>query len=162
MTYGNKISLLLGDYILSASSVELSNLRHQKVMALITSAIRDFSESEFIGDRDEQNNPLPWKPYSQPQRNNDTITFSDMDFDDNEFMVPLNTSNMRDNVEKEWEIRNTLNAGSLLGKSCKAVMMLAGNDVNLQKKAYLFGKNLHLSWQACSEMAPFLSTSAGK
>ncbi|XP_067633179.1 all trans-polyprenyl-diphosphate synthase PDSS2-like [Eurosta solidaginis] len=59
MAFGNKIGLLTGDYLLGHSSAELANLRNQEVVELISSAIRDFSEAQFIGERDEQNNPLP-------------------------------------------------------------------------------------------------------
>jgi len=38
------------------------NLRNQELVELISSAVRDLAEAEFVGDRDAQNNPLPSKP----------------------------------------------------------------------------------------------------
>ncbi|XP_066994998.2 all trans-polyprenyl-diphosphate synthase PDSS2 [Anabrus simplex] len=59
MTFGNKIALLSGDYLLANSCLELASLRNQELVELMSSAVRDLSEAEFIGRRDKQNNPLP-------------------------------------------------------------------------------------------------------
>ena len=34
----------------------------------MSSAVRDLAEAEFLGDRDEQNNPLPSRPLPEDQR----------------------------------------------------------------------------------------------
>lgn len=62
MTFGNKIALLSGDYLLSNCCVELAALRNQEITELMSSAVRDLTESEFVGQRDQQNNPLPTNP----------------------------------------------------------------------------------------------------
>ncbi|KAI9587440.1 decaprenyl-diphosphate synthase subunit 2 [Glossina fuscipes] len=157
MTFGNKIGLLTGDYLLGHASYELANLRNQEVVELIASAIRDFSESEFIGERDQQNNPLP----SKPETNNISarnIGANNIDFDESDCARPLNISKVMGIPEKEWECRNILNAGSLLGKSCKATLKLAGQSEEMQRQAYLFGKHLSLAWQACLDAEPFQAT----
>ncbi|XP_014255795.1 decaprenyl-diphosphate synthase subunit 2 [Cimex lectularius] len=59
MTFGNKIALLSGDYLLCTSCVELAALRNNDVVHLMSSAVLDQAVSEFIGRRDKQNNPLP-------------------------------------------------------------------------------------------------------
>jgi len=59
MTFGNKIALLSGDYLLCNSCAELAALRNQDVVYMMSCALRDLSLSEFIGRRDKQNNPLP-------------------------------------------------------------------------------------------------------
>ncbi|XP_037812017.1 decaprenyl-diphosphate synthase subunit 2 [Lucilia sericata] len=157
MTFGNKIGLLIGDYLLGHSSAELAGLRNQEVVELISSAVRDFSESEFIGERDEQNNPLPSKPGSNPVQSNGTATTPDIDFDEKDVLIPMSIAKVMGNPEKEWECRNILNAGSLLGKSCQASIKLAGQSEEMQKQAYLFGKHLSLAWQACLDAEPFQS-----
>ncbi|XP_067612628.1 all trans-polyprenyl-diphosphate synthase PDSS2 [Eurosta solidaginis] len=158
MAFGNKIGLLTGDYLLGHSSAELANLRNQEVVELISSAIRDFSEAQFIGERDEQNNPLPYKPGSEALKTNGTATTEDIDFDVNDVMIPLNISKALGKPEKEWECRNILNAGSLLGKACQSALKLAGQSEEMQGQAYLFGKHLSLAWQACLDAEPFQST----
>ncbi|XP_075160510.1 decaprenyl diphosphate synthase subunit 2 [Haematobia irritans] len=156
MTFGNKIGLLIGDYLLSHSSIELANLKNQIVVGLISSTVRDFSESEFIGERDEQNNPLPSKPGSVYKQTNSSTSFTtDIDYDADDVLKPMDISKFMGNPEKEWEARNMLNVGSLLGKSCLASLQLAEQSEELQKKAYLFGKHLSLAWQACLDAEPF-------
>ncbi|XP_022190794.2 all trans-polyprenyl-diphosphate synthase PDSS2 [Nilaparvata lugens] len=59
MTFGNKIALLSGDYLLGNSCAELAALRNQDLVELMSSAVRDLAEGEFVGRRDKQNNPLP-------------------------------------------------------------------------------------------------------
>lgn len=157
MTFGNKIGLLTGDYLLSHSCAELANLRHQEVVELISSAVRDFSESEFIGERDEQNNPLPSHPNAKKNSKADS-TLKHIVFDGNDTMVPLSIEDALGIPEKEWECRNILSAGSLLGKSCKAALKLARLGEDLQNQAYLFGAHLSLAWQACLDAEPFQSS----
>ncbi|KAG8337462.1 all trans-polyprenyl-diphosphate synthase PDSS2 [Homalodisca vitripennis] len=62
MTFGNKIALLSGDYLLGNSCAELAALRNQDLVELMSSAVRDLTEGEFLGRRDKQNNPLPSPP----------------------------------------------------------------------------------------------------
>uniref|UniRef100_A0A0P4WB96 Decaprenyl-diphosphate synthase subunit 2 n=1 Tax=Scylla olivacea TaxID=85551 RepID=A0A0P4WB96_SCYOL len=67
MEFGNKIAILSGDYLLANACTGLAALRNTKVVELISTAISDFMEAEFIGDRDNQGNPIP----------NETITMQD-------------------------------------------------------------------------------------
>lgn len=179
MTFGNKIALLSGDYLLGQSCEELASLRfvyffnfvpfklkfnsthrNQYLVELISSAVRDLAESEFIGDRDEQNNALPSKP--NPLRR-DTAGGTELDqLDDAHWVLtdvlkPLDKDASMGIPEKEWELRNLLSAGSLLGKSCQGAMQLGGHPHALQRRGYLFGKHLSLAWQACLDAEPFLT-----
>ncbi|XP_043464270.1 all trans-polyprenyl-diphosphate synthase PDSS2 [Leptopilina heterotoma] len=129
MTFGNKIALLSGDYLLGNSCAELAALRNQDLVELMSSAVRDLAEAEFVGRRDSQNHPLPSLPSA-------------------------NESNYAVN---EWTHRNVLSAGSLLGKSCQGTLKLAGHDVDMQHQGFKFGKHLALAWQACLDLGPFIS-----
>ncbi|KOC70537.1 Decaprenyl-diphosphate synthase subunit 2 [Habropoda laboriosa] len=129
MNFGNKIALLSGDYLLANSCAELANLRNQDIVELMSSAVRDLAEAEFIGRRDNQNNPLPSVP---PEDRNDYAV-------------------------KEWTLRNVLSAGALLGKSCKGTLKLAGHSNEIQEQGYNFGKHLALAWQACLDLGPFIT-----
>ncbi|XP_011506232.1 PREDICTED: decaprenyl-diphosphate synthase subunit 2 [Ceratosolen solmsi marchali] len=129
MTFGNKIALLSGDYLLGNSAAELAALRNQDLVELMSSAVRDLAEAEFIGRRDSQNNPLPSVPPAD--RTNYAVT--------------------------EWTLRNVLSAGALLGKSCKGTLKLAGHNEEIQEHGYNFGKHLALAWQACLDLSPFIT-----
>ncbi|XP_076633851.1 decaprenyl diphosphate synthase subunit 2 [Colletes latitarsis] len=129
MNIGNKIALLSGDYLLANSCAELANLRNQDIVELMSSAVRDLAEAEFVGRRDSQNNPLPSVP----------------------------PENRTDYAVKEWTLRNVLSAGALLGKSCKGTLKLAGHNKEIQEQGYNFGKHLALAWQACLDLGPFIT-----
>ncbi|KAK3875320.1 hypothetical protein Pcinc_019802 [Petrolisthes cinctipes] len=58
MEFGNKIAILSGDYLLANACTGLAALRSTKVVELISTAISDFMEAEFIGERDNQGNPI--------------------------------------------------------------------------------------------------------
>ncbi|XP_055706743.1 all trans-polyprenyl-diphosphate synthase PDSS2 [Phlebotomus papatasi] len=151
MTFGNKIALLSGDYLLSNSCTELASLRNQEVIELISSAVRDLAESEFIGERDQQNKPLPSKPKELRSSTGDATD----DFNFSDVAIPLQTDEAIGDPEREWVVRHILSAGSLLGKSCQGALKLAGQPEGLQHQGYLFGKHLALAWQACLDLEPF-------
>ncbi|XP_029726580.1 all trans-polyprenyl-diphosphate synthase PDSS2 [Aedes albopictus] len=158
MIFGNKMALLGGDYLLANACQQIANFRNQDLNMLISSAFRDLAESNFIGDRDEQNLPLPSKPTSavagksSPDCSLEELGFGDLE--DN--TQPMSMESAMGNPEKEWSLRHVLGGGSLLGKSCQGALMLAGQPEELQKQGYLFGRHLSLAWQACIDLQPFL------
>lgn len=152
MVFGNKIALLSGDYLLSNSCTELAELRNQELVELMSSAVRDLAEAEFVGPRDSQNNPLP----AEPKREH--VEYEQFCEDTKE---PLVVREALGNARAEWTLRCVLNAGSLLGKSCQGTLKLAGHDLEMQKRGYLFGKHLALAWQAFLDAEPFTPNSTG-
>ncbi|CAG9858474.1 unnamed protein product [Phyllotreta striolata] len=152
MISGNKIALLSGDYLLSNSCVELANLKNQELVELMSSAVRDLAEAEFVEPRDIQNAPLPAKPRSDGKGYAKFVESN---------MEPLAVGEALGDARAEWTMRHVLNAGSLLGKSCQGTLKLAGHSPELQQKGYLFGKHLALAWQACLDREPFSPGSTG-
>jgi len=61
LEYGNKISILGGDYLLANACTGLAALRVTKVVEIVAIAIGEFTQSEFIGRRDSQGQPIPTK-----------------------------------------------------------------------------------------------------
>lgn len=124
---------------------------------LISSAYRDLAESNFIGDRDEQNNPLPSKPSTAVSTLSPDCRLDELDFGDLEDNTQsMDVERALGHPEKEWSLRHVLGGGSLLGKSCQGALMLAGRSEEMQKQGYLFGRHLSLAWQACIDLQPFL------
>ena len=154
-TFGNKIGLLTGDYLLSIACNELSSLRNQHVIEIISSAVRDIAESDFVGDRDEQNNPIPAKPKPIGAEGADIVD----DFDFEHVFQKLDVKGALGHPEREWTVRHLLSTASLLGRACQSTIILAKQPKELQKKAYLLGKHLALAWQACVDLEPFQVTS---
>ncbi|XP_064473713.1 all trans-polyprenyl-diphosphate synthase PDSS2-like [Ornithodoros turicata] len=60
LQFGNKISVLTGDYLIANASKFLTDLKNCKVVDLVATAIGDFMQSEFIGDHDQQGHPIPY------------------------------------------------------------------------------------------------------
>lgn len=140
MMFGNKIALLGGDYLLGNCCAELAALKNQNLIEIMSSAIRDLTEGEFIGPRDMQNNPLPSRfPPKSGELSPQQLALSA--------------------AVKDWRHRNILSAASLLGNSCKGTLILAGHDAELQQHAYEFGKHLALASQACLDLEPFTNGS---
>lgn len=59
LEFGNKIAILTGDYLLAQSCVALADLRNTYVVEIVTMAIADFTQSEFVGARDVQGRMIP-------------------------------------------------------------------------------------------------------
>lgn len=132
--------------------------RNQELVGLISSAVRDLVEAEFIGDRDEQNNPIPSQPSKTVRRQTE---LTDENYDQHmwdDVLKPINKENFMGTPDSEWTLRHILNAGSLLGKGCQGALKLAGLPDATQKNGFLFGKHLSLAWQACLDLEPFQSS----
>lgn len=139
--FGNKIAILLGDYLLVTANAMLANLKHSEVLYIVSTATKDLSESEFFGDRDEQNRPLPGKP---------KITKDDLDitFDTS----AIDEEDVLGKPKKEWTARTVYNGVSLLGRGCQSAMVLNEQSREIQRIAYNFGCHVGLSWQAAAEI----------
>lgn len=134
-----------------------SHFRNQDLVELISSAVRDLTEAEFIGDRDEQNNPLPSNPLQSSKRQ--TMADVEEEYDrhlSDDILKPMEKEKFMGSPESEWTLRNILSAGSLLGKSCQGALKLAQLSEAQQGNGFLFGKHLSLAWQACLDLDPFL------
>ncbi|KAL1395224.1 hypothetical protein pipiens_002898 [Culex pipiens pipiens] len=143
--------------LLKTANQQVANLRNQDLNLLISSAYRDLAESNFIGDRDEQNNPLPSKPSTAVSTSSPDCRLDELDFGDLEDNTQsMDVERALGHPEKEWSLRHVLGGGSLLGKSCQGALMLAGRSEEMQKQGYLFGRHLSLAWQACIDLQPFL------
>ncbi|XP_049882451.1 all trans-polyprenyl-diphosphate synthase PDSS2-like [Pectinophora gossypiella] len=146
ITFGNKIALLLGDCLLTTASSMLADLRNFDVYYTMHSALKDLSEGEFFGERDEQNMPLPGKPKKAKE---------DLD-------IPLDTMSISANdvlgkPRKEWTARSVFNGIRLLGRGCQSAMVLAKQSRETQTYAYHFGCHVGLAWQAATELQTLTS-----
>merc|ERR1711976_615164 len=61
LEYGNKIAILGGDYLLANACTGLAALRNTHIVEMISIAIAEFTQSEFIGQRDIQGRVIPTK-----------------------------------------------------------------------------------------------------
>jgi decaprenyl-diphosphate synthase subunit 2 len=119
-------------------------------------AARDISDSHFIGDRDVQNNPLPYAPAKKAEEfDKRSEVDSEVQVDEIDNKQPFSLRGIMGSPETEWTLRHTLSTGTLLGKSCQSALMLAKQPEELQRQAYFFGKHLALAWQASLDLEPY-------
>ncbi|KAG5867692.1 hypothetical protein JTB14_026874 [Gonioctena quinquepunctata] len=152
LNFGNKLSLLTGDYLLSNSFKELAGLKCHDVNELISTCLRDLVEADFIEPRDSQNRPLPAPPLKEQKE-----VVVPNQFDDH----VLTISEVLGNAKAEWTLRNLLDGASLLAKCCQGTLILAEHPKSFQKLGYLFGRNMALACQAQSDLdalAPLKTT----
>ncbi|KAJ8917518.1 hypothetical protein NQ315_005567 [Exocentrus adspersus] len=145
-TFGNKLSMLTGDYLLSTSFRELAGLKNHDLNEFISSSLRDLAEAQFIEPRDKQNRPLPAPPLTE-QKDIKIPNQFDQDV--------LQIGEVLGNAKAEWTLRHLLDGGSLLAKCCQGALMLAEQPQTLQKLGYLLGRNIALAWQACKDQKIF-------
>ncbi|XP_047512547.1 all trans-polyprenyl-diphosphate synthase PDSS2-like [Pieris napi] len=146
--FANKIAILLGDYLLVTANGMLARLRNQDLSYLISTALRDLSEGEFFGPRDEQNIPIP----SIPNQNKPD------DFRIRCDTLPLEVKDVLGSPVREWTLRTLYNGGTLFGRGCQGAMFLAKQSVEEEQRAFLFGCHLCLAWQAVSDLQKFMDT----
>ncbi|XP_068622313.1 all trans-polyprenyl-diphosphate synthase PDSS2-like [Battus philenor] len=145
--FGNKIAILLGDYLLVTANTMLAGLKNAEVLYTVSSGLKDLSQGEFFGDRDEQNMPLPGKP---KVANDDFITFD---------TTTIAADDVLGKSRKEWTARTIFNGVSLLGRACQSAMLLANQTRETQTYAYHFGCHVGLAWQAATELQTLMSDS---
>lgn len=79
------------------------------------------------------------------------------DFMEGQFVIETESGYPEDNATTQyWEERNFLRVGSLQANSCQSALALANHDEHVQQRAYDFGRNFALAWQAFNELQPFL------
>lgn len=142
--FGNKIAVLIGDYLLVTANGMLARLKNQDISYIISTALRDLSEGEFYGERDEQNMPMPSTP--------SVDTNVKDSFDITSDTLPIDTSNTLGYPVREWTVRAMFSGASLLGRGCQGAMVLGHQTLDVQENAYLFGCHLCLAWQAANEL----------
>ncbi|KOB73445.1 putative tumor suppressor protein [Operophtera brumata] len=144
----NKIAILFGDYIIVSVHGMLAELRNSDVSYIISSALKDLSEGQFFGDRDEQNMPLPGKPKITEDDSKITFDTNDIRLDD-----------VLGKPRMEWTARTVYNGVSLLGKGCQSAMVINKQNKLTQNDAYNFGCHVGLAWQAATELQNLTSDS---
>ncbi|XP_050358894.1 all trans-polyprenyl-diphosphate synthase PDSS2-like [Nymphalis io] len=144
--FGNKIAILLGDYLLVTANAMLAGLRDADVLYIVSIALKELSESEFIGDRDEQNMPLPGKP--KIANDDFSLTFD---------TTSMEANNVLGKPRKEWTARTMFSGVSLLGRGCQSAMVIGKQSRENQNYAYHFGCHAGLAWQAAAELQEFSS-----
>ncbi|ODQ49580.1 hypothetical protein PICMEDRAFT_15013 [Pichia membranifaciens NRRL Y-2026] len=162
IAFSNKMAILAGDFLLGRASVSLGRLRNSEVVELMSTAIANLVEGEFMQlkntvlqpdtksiDNDGQSKKIPEPTGKVPVKVH-------------EYSVnPLNTISHQDNVNAAFEYylhKTYLKTASLMSKSSRSTAILAGCNENIIENCYQFGRNLGLCFQIVDDMLDYTTT----
>lgn len=116
------------------------------MLKIISSAMCDIIDLNFIGEQDKDGNPLPFKPGQIPKSEGFTMDQSSK---------PLKLEGTSGTAEDEWMARQVLHRAFLIAKGCQAAAVLAKQTSKIQRNSFELAKHLYLTWQAFIEMNLF-------
>ncbi|KAF9089706.1 coq1 putative hexaprenyl diphosphate synthase [Mortierella sp. AD031] len=128
-SFGNKMAVLGGDFLLARASIALARLRNHEVTELISTVIANLVEGEFMQLRNGQ-------VENGRGRNNGKMTTFEY------------------YMEKTY-----MKTASLISKSCRSSAVLGGASDEVCDIAYTYGKNIGLAFQLVDDMLDFTASS---
>lgn len=136
--FGNKLSVLAGDFLLGRASTSLSRLGDIEVVELISAVISNLVEGEILQIKDVTSDRLPAVDVSaQPT------------------LPSIKNGRVR---QEDWSMylkKSYLKTASLMAKGARAAVVLGGvQEGELWKEvAYAYGRNIGIAFQVCLGVA---------
>mmetsp|Transcript_23643 Transcript_23643/g.38887 ORF Transcript_23643/g.38887 Transcript_23643/m.38887 type:complete len:448 (-) Transcript_23643:771-2114(-) len=128
-TFGNKVAVLGGDFLLARASIELARLRNCEVIELLSTVIEHLVQGEIMQMKASIDYPK---------------------------LLPGLSSSFSDRHSFEFYARKTyLKTASLIARSSQAVALLGVHSPEVVKTAYEFGKHLGLAYQYVDDMLDY-------
>ncbi|UZJ52562.1 hypothetical protein CBS101457_001882 [Exobasidium rhododendri] len=171
--FGNKLSILGGDFLLGRASVALARLRNNEVVELLATVIANLVEGEVMQLR-SQNASNGTAISSQKSAFSSFWTAEDLPSAEQNAMSSEGPSS---DVFEHYLQKTYLKTAALIGKSARAATILGGfgsNDIAdgkfgseieassqiIRDAAYSYGRNLGIAFQLVDDLLDFQSTSA--
>ncbi|KAJ1555199.1 coq1 putative hexaprenyl diphosphate synthase [Cladochytrium tenue] len=132
-SFGNKMAVLAGDFLLARASLALSLLRNPEVVELISAVIGNRVEGEFM-----QASPAGAPPQQQEQQQQ---------------QQQPHLSRIEYYLEKTY-----LRTASLIAKSCRAAAVLGGAPSDVLDAVHAYGRNLGIAFQLVEDALDFTVT----
>ena len=141
--FGNKFSVLAGDFLLGRASAALSRLGEMEVVELISSVIANLVEGEILQMGEVGEDKI--RPLSSSSVTKDEIT-ANAKVD----VTVLDGSRCRD-VWNVYLKKTYLKTASLMAKGARAAVVLGGTQEGevWKEVAYAYGRNLGIAFQVC-------------
>ncbi|ODV61148.1 trans-hexaprenyltranstransferase [Ascoidea rubescens DSM 1968] len=158
--FSNKMAVLAGDFLLARASVALARIRNPEVIELISTAIANLVEGEFMQLKNtvlnKNENMLDSGKYLPPQKY-DKVPVK---LQNHGVQIPNENLNLdhRDNILAAFEYylhKSYLKTASLMSKSCRASAVLSGVNEKLIDHCYEFGRNLGLCFQIVDDVLDY-------
>ncbi|KAJ1974448.1 coq1 putative hexaprenyl diphosphate synthase [Dimargaris xerosporica] len=146
LTYGNKMAILVGDFLIARACCALTRLRHNEVTELLATVISDLTEGEVMQLKNTQEeaivNPQQLAASEGPEymsSSESTATASGPTADTFSYYL-----------EKSY-----LKTAAFIAKSCRASALLGGCTEAVADTAFSYGKSLGLAFQLVDDMLDF-------
>lgn len=159
VAFTNKMSVLAGDFLLARASVALSRLRNNEVTELMSTAIANLVEGEFM----QLKNTVFQPNVDQIDNGGETKRVPTPTG-----RVPLKVPEYRlqqpagitheENVKAAFEYyihKTYLKTASLMSKSARSAAVLSGCNDEMIDHCYNFGRNLGLCFQIVDDMLDY-------
>lgn len=117
--------------------------RNDEVMKISLTALTDIIDSNFVGQRDPNDNPLPFKPGQTPK------SLLIRSFENSQQAIRLEGE--YGTSEDEWMFRTNLQGGFLIAKGCQSSAILAKQSKDIQKSCFELANLWYLIWQVFVE-----------
>ncbi|KAI9102511.1 isoprenoid synthase domain-containing protein [Phlyctochytrium arcticum] len=135
--YGNKMAILAGDFLLARASIALSRLRNFEAVELLSTAISNLVEGEFMQLRNSAlNGEKSWLRHAK-------------------HMLRQSESDLLNEKFEYYMEKTYLKTASLIAQSCQAASALGGCTEEVGRAAYQYGKNVGLAFQVVDDMLDF-------
>ncbi|KDE03229.1 hypothetical protein MVLG_06286 [Microbotryum lychnidis-dioicae p1A1 Lamole] len=147
--FGNKLSVLAGDFLLARASLALSRLGSNEVVELVASVLANLVEGEV----------MQMKGNVPPHVTKSSTLFSSS--------TPT-PNKLAPEIFEHYMKKTYLKTASLIAKSTRATTVLAGCGVGqgwtpgerIKDIAYIYGRNLGIAFQLTDDMLDFTSSAA--
>lgn len=162
IAFSNKMAILAGDFLLGRASVSLGRLRNSEVVELMSTAIANLVEGEFMQLKNTVLQPDPKSIENDGESKKIPEPTGKVPVKVHEYSVKsLNTISHEDNVNAAFQYylhKTYLKTASLMSKSSRSTAILAGCNENIIENCYQFGRNLGLCFQIVDDMLDYTTT----
>lgn len=160
IAFTNKMSILAGDFLLARASVALSRLRNNEVTELMSTAIANLVEGEFM-----QLKNTVWQPkVSEIESAGEVKQIPEptgrVPVKVPEYTIQHSNISHEENVKAAFEYyihKTYLKTASLISKSARSAAVLSGSNEEMIDHCYEFGRNLGLCFQIIDDMLDYTS-----
>lgn len=163
IAFTNKMAILAGDFLLGRASVALGRLRNSEVVELMSTAIANLVEGEFMQLKNTVFNPNLSTVDNDGSVKRIPEMTGKVPVKVHEYSVSAspNTISHEDNVNAAFEYylhKTYLKTASLMSKSSRSSAILGGCNEDIIENCYQFGRNLGLCFQIIDDMLDYTTT----
>ncbi|KAJ1910299.1 coq1 putative hexaprenyl diphosphate synthase [Tieghemiomyces parasiticus] len=146
LQFGNKMAILVGDFLIARACCALTRLRHNEVTELLATVISDLTEGEVMQLKNSESEAVTDRRNAATQGDHvETTTGAD----------GPTAQTFAYYLQKSY-----LKTASLIAKSCRAAALLGGCTPEVADQAYSYGKNLGLAFQLIDDRLDFTVSEA--